>query len=817
MNRFSIFFKQTPPYIMAVALFLLIALIYCSPIFQGKALSAHDTNSFFGMYQEAKLHLEKTGEATDWTNSMFSGMPTYQIGGGKVNYPVINKINTFFNDLTHLFLPETPFFIFTYLLGFFLLLLSFKLNVWSSMAGAVAIGFSSYFFIIIEAGHGGKAAGIGFLALVLAGFKFIYDRHYLWGAVLVALYTALGATWHPQMTYYIFMLIGILFFTEFYKYYKAKELKKFALASLIFLAAVGVGLGTRTGYFMMNQHYLKETMRGGHSELTPQTNESKDAGLDLDYATAWSYDIDESLTFLIPNFKGGASGTKLDESSNTYEVLIQNGQSKQEAARFCTQLPMYWGTQPFTSGPVYMGAIVCLFFILGLFIVKGPYKWGLLIATIFSIFLAWGRNFMPFTELFMNYFPYYNKFRAVSSILVVAEITIPLLGFLAIKQITDRNIKKEELLKKLRYSAYITGGICLFFAIFGSAIFDFTSAQDANIFAQLPQWLSDAIIADRKALLRTDAIRSAIFIGLGTLLLIYFIKEKIKPIYFYIGLIALILADMWPVNKRYLNNEDFVPKKNISVPFQMTQADELILQDPDPHYRVLNVSTNTFNDAATSFYHKSIGGYHAAKLRRYQDMIEYHIGKNNVKVFNMLNTKYFIVPGQDGTPDVQRNVAALGNAWFVDSVRIVNGPNEEINALYNFEPANLAIMDAPFAEKLETFMPKDSNADITLTSYAPNILTYKSNNSKAGLAVFSEVYYPEEWVATIDGKVVDILRANYILRAINVPAGEHEIRMEFIPIYKNKGDKIGLIFNIILFSLIAFAVYYSFRTPKTKA
>ncbi|MDR0438591.1 MAG: YfhO family protein, partial [Bacteroidales bacterium] len=630
-------------------------------------------------------------------------------------------------------------------------------------------------------------------------------------------YMMLGATWHIQMTYYIFLLIGILFFVELYKHFKDKKIKNFIISSLVFLAAVGIGMGTRTGYFMMNQHHVKETMRGGHSELTQGYTGEESKGLDLDYATAWSYDIDETLTLLIPNFKGGASGAKLSKNSNTYKALVQHGQSPREAERIISQMPMYWGTQPFTAGPVYVGAVIFILFVLALFVVKGPYKWGLLIATIFSILLAWGRNFMPFTEFFMNYFPFYNKFRAVSSILVVAEFTIPLLGFLALKNIIENKISKDELLQHIKMSAYITGGICLFFVLFGSAIFSFTSAQDVRIFANWPEWLSDAIIQDRKAWLRMDALRSAVFVGLTALLLFYFVKGKIKLQSFYIALIVLILADMWPINKRYLNNDKFVPLKNVETPFPLTEADRLILQDPDPHYRVLNITTNTFNDAATSFWHKSIGGYSPAKLRRYQDMIEYHIGRNNVRVFNMLNTKYFIVPGPDGAPEVQRNVSAMGNAWFVDSVRIVEGPNAEINALYDFDPASVAIIDTSFARRLLPFTSPSENATIHLTSYAPNILTYRSSNENDGLAVFSEIFYPDEWFAWINGEPVEILRVNYILRAINIPAGEHEIRMEFIPVFKNKGDRIGLIFNLMLFALIAVAVYVQFRKPKTKA
>jgi hypothetical protein len=810
-------FKKIYPYALAIAFFAAITLIYCSPVLEGKMVYSGDNSSWRGMYQETKQHQEKTGELSEWTNSMFSGMPTYAIGGETLHYPTVYKINTFLQRLSHLFMPNIASQIIGLLIGSFILLLAFGMNIWLAVAGAIAISFSSYFFILLEAGHETKALALGFLAAVVGGFKLIYDKKYLWGSVCVLIYMMFGVTWHIQMTYYVFMLIGILFFVEFYKHFSEKNLKTFAISSLIFFTAIGIGVGTRTGFFVVKQHYVKETMRGGHSELTQEDSNKEAKGLDLDYATAWSYDIDETLTLLIPNFKGGASGAKLGKNSNTYQALVQHGHSPREAERFSSHMPMYWGTQPFTAGPVYIGAVICFLFVLALFVVKGPYKWGLLIATIFSILLAWGRNFMPFTELFMNYFPFYNKFRAVSSILVVAEFTMPLLGFLALKNIIENKISKAELLKHIKMSAYITGGICLFFVLFGTSLFSFTSEGDARIFSSWPDWLSNAIVEDRKSWLRMDALRSAVFIGLAALLLFYFVKGKIKMQSFYIALIVLILADMWPINKRYLNNDKFVPKKNVEAPFPMKEADRLILQDPDPHYRVLNVTGNTFNEAATSYYHKSIGGYSPAKLRRYQDMIEYHIGRNNVRVFNMLNTKYFIVPGQDGVPDVQRNVAAMGNAWFVDSVMVVEGPNEEINALYDFNPITTAVIDTPFAKKLTPFLPPSENAQIRLTSYAPNVLTYKSSNENNGLAVFSEVFYPNEWFAWINGEPTEILRVNYILRAINIPAGEHEIRMEFIPIYRKQADKFGLIFNLMLYALIATGIYVQFfRKPKAK-
>ena len=546
-------------------------------------------------------------------------------------------------------------------------------------------------------------------------------------------------------------------------------------------------------------------MRGGHSELVKASDETnKTAGLDLDYATAWSYGLDETFTLLIPNFKGASSHYQLDENSQLYKTLVSKGIPKRTAADFCQSVPTYWGTQPFTSGPVYVGAIVCFLFVLGLLIVRGPYKWALLVATIFSILLAWGRNFMPFTELFFNYFPMYNKFRTVSSILVVAEITMPILGFLALRNIMAKEVEAKQLKQYLFISAGITAGLCLVFALFGKAMFSFSAPNDAQMFAQLPKWLSLAIVEQRAAMLTADAWRSFIFIALAGLLLWVYTQHKLKDAYFVLILGVLVLADMWPVNQRFFNQDNFVTKKENKNYFQMQPYEARILKDQDPHFRVLNLAANTFNDSRTSYYLKSLGGYHAAKLRRYQDLIDEHISKMHMPVINMLNAKYIVVNTSQG-PVEQRNPDAFGNAWFVDSVMVVNTPNEECAALNQIDLRTTAVLDHSFASYVKDFQAgADASSQIRLSSYAPDVLEYQSFSKTDRLAVFSEIYYPYGWKAYIDGKAVEHFRVNYTLRALNIPAGNHDIRFEFRPDSVYKNGVISIICAILIYVVLGF-------------
>ncbi len=774
--------KALAPYLTALVIFIGLTLVYCSPILEGKVLSAGDTNQWLGSSQEVREYKQATGETSWWTNSMFGGMPTYQITGSMPSQDLNSKLVT----LTHLGFTSTLAHLIGYFVGFFLMLICFGINPWFALVGSIAITFSSYFFVIIPAGHATKAMALGYLAPVFGGFYAIFRKKYWLGAPMIALFGTVGIVAHPQMTYYVFMMIGLCACAELYIHITEKRWRDLAIGVGVLALALLLVVGTKASWLKNNTEYLTETMRGGHSELTT-SNESQTAngeqrtansGLDIGYATAWSYDIDETLTLLVPNVKGGSSHYAVGDNSEVYKAMVERGVPKKQAEGMCQSLPMYWGTQPFTSGPVYVGAIICFLFVLGLIIVKGPYKWALLTATIFSILLAWGHNFLPLTELFFNYFPMYNKFRAVSSILIVAEIAMPLLGFLALQtiynEVTNGEQRTANYARAIYISAGITGGICLLLALLGGTMWDFSAPNDAQMFAQMPAWFNEAIIAERQHMLTADAWRSFIFIALAAAALWLYQAGKLKTPYLIAIVGVLILVDMWGIDKRYFNNDHFVTNKTNKQYFAEQPWEKQLAQDKDPNYRVLNLTSNTFNESRTSYRHKSIGGYHAAKLRRYQDLIDAHISKNNMAVLNMLNTKYFIT--QQG---VMPNPAAMGNAWFIDTIQFVGTPNEESAALWNINLHTTAVADNQFENVLATTSAGEGT--IRLTSYAPNKLTYQASSNADKVAVFSEIYYPHGWHAYIDGQEVEIGRVNYVLRALNVPAGEHTITMEFIP------------------------------------
>lgn len=800
------FMQKYGAYIVALVVFITVACTYCLPALEGKVVHAGDNISWMGMSQEVRQYTKDTGDHSFWTGSMFSGMPNYQIGGG--HYESSDWLKPL-KRIVNRGQGSAPWALGIYFVCFFLMMRAFGINKWLSIVGSLATGLSTYFLIILAAGHNTKPTSIALISVVAGGVYLIFRKQYGLGVVLTMLCVALGYGVHPQMSYYLFMMIGLFYIAELYIHIKEKRYKDLAVATVLFFGSMFIGLGTGTANTFVNMEYAEQTMRGGHSDLVKANDaENKTKGLDLDYATQWSYGIDESLSFLIPGIKGGASTYNVGTDSELYKSLVKQGVPRQSAAQFCTNVPLYWGDQPFTAGNVYMGAIVCFLFVLGLLIVKGPYKWAILAATLFSIFLAWGHNFMPLTEFFFKYFPMYSKFRAVSSILIVAEIAMPLLGFLAIKQLMDGGIAKEKAVKSIYIATGVTAGICLFIALFGGAIFDFTAPVDAGFASQLPGFAYEGILAEREALMKGDAWRSFLFIVLASATLWAFVKGKLKWGYMVAILGVLVVTDLWPINKRYFNDDAFVTQKNNKAVFQMQPYEKQILQDKDPHFRVFNLTANTFNDARTSYYLKSIGGYHAAKLRRYQDLIDQHISKMNMNVIGMLNAKYFIISDKkSGQPKVQRNPYAMGNAWFVDTLQVVNNANEESDALNYIDLHTTAVLDKEFAGYVEDFTPGyDSTATVHLTKYTPRYLDYEYTAGKPGTIVFSEIYYPYGWKATIDGNPVDIYRVNYMLRAINVPAGTHNIHMEFDPDSVKKGDTIAMVCIIIMYSIILLVI-----------
>ena len=828
--------KKLLPDLIAILAFVLLSFAYFFPAdIENRILFQHDTAAGAGAGQEVKEYYEQTGERSRWTNSLFGGMPMYQIAPSYDSTKSLQWVQKAYQ----LFLPDYVCLTFMLMLGFYILLRVFGIPVWLAGLGGIMWAFSSYFFILISAGHIWKFITLAYVPPTIAGIVLAYRGKLLWGGILTALFVALQITSnHVQMSYYFFFVILFFVGAYFEKAWRTKTLPQFFKASAVLIVAALVGIAANVSNLYHTYAYSKETMRG-KSELVQTGDAAKQtsSGLDRDYITQWSYGIDETLTLLVPNFKGGASAalsqseTAMSKANPMYSSLYGS-------------LTQYFGTQPMTSGPVYVGAFVLFLFVLGCFIVKGPLKWALIGATFFSIVLSWGKNFMPLTDFFIDYVPLYNKFRAVSSILVIAEFTIPLLAIFALKRLLEEpEILKQEK-KPLGISLLLTAGIALLLAVApGSIGSGYVPAQEAQMLQNavnqqmIPANELSGILANlgemRAELVSSDALRSFIIIGIGCSLLWLYASGKLRSSLTIAGITILCLADMWGVNKRYLNDAQFVPHSIRTETFTKTNTDELILQDTSLDYRVLNFATSTFDDNNTSYWHKSVGGYHPAKLRRYQEMIEHHISPemqaaykaiataggemdsvdaNKFRVLNMLNTKYFIFPaGQLRQTVPILNPHAYGNAWFVNKVQYVNNANEEIDALDSIIPTETAVVDARFKDVLKgtTESYKDSLSSIRLTSYAPNRLTYETNNAQDGIAVFSEIYYPDGWHVTIDGQPAELARADYILRTMYVPAGQHTIEMRFDPtsLHVTEGIAYGalalLVIGIIVAVLIA--------------
>ncbi len=815
MKKLNINWKSIIPDIIIFVIFLIASVIYFYPALQGKVVPGVDRINAYSGRMESWSYFDQTGENAYWTNSMFGGMPTYQIGG----YEYIDrKMLRPVYDICLLGGDNVFFLMLFYLVVFYCLLRSFNIDKWLSMAGAFATALSSYFFVIIAASHNAKALAITWMTLALVGFLLVYRKKYFIGALSIMLFLPIGLFRHPQMGYYICMLIGVLFFAELYLHLKEKRYRDLGISTAIFALSFAVGIGIGSANYFTNQEYAQQTMRGGHSDLQKEkdaTNKVKN-GLDLDYATAWSYGIDETMTLLIPDFMGRASGTNVGTNSVLYKELVAEGVPQKSAKQFSEHAPVYRGDKPFTMGPVYVGAIICFLFLLGLLIVPGPYKWALLAATLFSILLSWGRHFMPFTEFFFNYFPMYNKFRAVESILIVAEITMPLLAILAISELTKGNHSKRYLLNSVYISAGITAGVCLFFALFGKYVIDFTSSYDTNLTKQLPDFAYQAILHQRAAMLTADAWRSFAFIAAAAILIWVYIKKEFKTMYLGLALTALVIADLWPVNKRYCNNDIFVTEKQRDRVFNIQPYEKQILQD-NSYFRVFNLTVDPFNDARTSYRLHSIGGYHAAKLRRYQDLIDEHLSKMNWNVINMLNTKYIITSSQDGQAVPHLNPDAMGPAWFVDSLMIVNNANEESAALNYLDLHTTAVLDKEFADFAKEMVTEtDANARVEITNHTPNSVEYDTESQVAKTLVCSEIYYPFGWKATIDGEPAELFRVNYMLRAVNVPAGKHHVSLRFNPESVHKGNILSMVCIIVFYLTLIVAVTVSIWRLRRK-
>ena len=799
--------KKWLPDMLAVLLFAVLAFAYFFPAdIEGRILYRHDASAGRGAGQEGIEYMQKTGERSRWTNALFGGMPTYQMAP---SYHSTDKLSTM-TKIYHLFLPENVWYVFAYLLGFYILLRAFDFRQHLAALGSIVWAFSTYFLIIIAAGHIWKVWALAYLPPLIAGLVLAYRGKYLWGFVLTAIFTAfeINAN-HVQMTYYYLFIILAMVIAWLVDAIRKHQLAAFGKATAVCIAGAAIGVCINLSNLYHTWQYGQESMRG-KSELVKKNSANQTSSA-----------------------KGGASvpmsesKIAMEKADPTYESIYQ-------------QIGQYWGEQPGTSGPVYVGAFVMFLFVLGLLIVKGPMKWALLAVTILSILLSWGRNFMGFTDFFLDYVPMYAKFRTVASILVIAEFTIPLLAMMALKKLFDEPEGFSKYSKPIYISFGVTAGFCLLFALMPTTFFDgFVSSSEMRALSTLPQEHIQPLISNlvdmRTAVFTADCWRSFWIIVVGMVLLMAYKYRKLKAEYTIGAILVLCLIDLWQVNKRYLNDEMFVPQSEREAPQQMSQTDELILRDKALDYRVLNLASNTFNENETSYYHKSIGGYHAAKLRRYQEMIEQYIspemqrlmnavaeaggdmtqvkGDSICPVINMLNTRYFVFPLQGGQTVPIQNPYALGNAWFVDKISYAKNANEEILKVGQIDLRHEAVADEKFQAQLGDAVTQDTTSTVDIKSYEPNQLTYEVNSGKGGVVVFSEVYYPG-WTATIDGEPAELGRVNYILRALNVKPGKHEVVLSFFPKSVDTTETIAYTAYAILILVLAGAAFMAYRRKK---
>ncbi|MFH0756465.1 MAG: YfhO family protein [Bacteroidota bacterium] len=813
-------FPGLVPTLVAIVTFLIIAFAYFPDVLDGKQLGGNDNANFKGMARELADFREETGKEALWSNNMFGGMPGY-LTSTVYKGDVLKYLDNLFQMG-----PRPVSFIFLYLIGFYILMLSLRVNPWLAIAGAIAFAFSSYNFVILAAGHTSKAIAIGYMAPVIAGILLAFRGKRLLGSALTAIFLALQImAGHLQITYYTLIIVLIFGLTQVYFAFREKTIKELLITVAFLIVAVGFSIAANSARLWTTLEYGKYTMRNP-SELTGEEND-KTTGLTKSYATQWSYGIDETFSLLIPGFKGGSNDGALSEKSNTYELFARGNPA--QAKEVIRHLPLYWGEQASTAGNIYVGAIIVFLFVLGMFVADPRIKWWLLVATILGIALSWGKNFMALTEFFMDHIPGYNKFRTVSMTLVIPAFAMPVLAILALQKILFGSIEKKKLYTALKWSLGIAGGIALLFALLPDLAGNFISARDGSYQPELAK----ALQADRRSLLRADAIRSLVLICLSAGVILLYSMKKVKAPLAIAALAILFLVDMWPVNKRYLNKEYFSDKKQASQPFVPTAADQYIMEQPGYNNRVLNLTVSMFMDASTPYFHPSIGGYHGAKMRRYQDLIETNLmtdineliaglrAQNLSAVYsalattsalNMLNTRFVIVNPQT-QPVV--NPYAAGNAWFVDRVEVVANADEDMAVLAKLDIKNSCTLDARYSGDLEKRVyDPDSVSLISLTDYQPNKMVYHSRSATEQFAVFSEIYYDKGWTAYLDGEKSDYFRVNYLLRGMVVPEGDHEIVFEFRPRSYYAGTSVSLVSSILLILALLGALYLEYRKKK---
>ena len=800
--------KKFLPHLLVFFAFIVVSLAYFYPVLQGKEIFQSDIAQYIGMAREQNDFREQTGEEPYWTDAAFGGMPTYQLGA---QYPhnYIKKL-----DLALRFLPRPADYLFLYFIGLYILLLVMKVDYRLSFLGALVFGFSTYLIIILGVGHNAKAHAIAYMPWVLGGILLCFQKNYIRGFLLLAFGMALEISAnHFQMTFYLLLLVVVMGLVYLYEAIKSKSLPNYFKALGVMVVAVVLAIGANATNLLATKQYADFSTRGDTGlTISPDGTPNKTDGLDYNYITEYSYGVLESFNLFIPRFVGGSSAEDVGVESSTYKALVKMGAPPVQAKQFVESAPTYWGDQPYVGAPAYIGAGVIFLFVLALFLVRGRLKWWLVGGSILALLLSWGKNFGLLTDFFIDFVPMYNKFRAVSSIQVILELCIPVLAVLGLSRFFFSQVSKERKFIALKWSLIITGGLALIFWLF-KWVFDFTGPNDSALINQIGIDFVRALKEDRKAIFAADALRSLIIIILVAGVLWAFISEKMKRNTAFVLLGIVLVLDLVMVDKRYVNAEDFVNASVMNRPFQANAADREIMKDKT-HYRVFDLSGSPFNTARTSYFHNAVGGYHAAKPGRMQELYDFYLSQNNLQVLNMLNTKYFIVPTQEGEV-VQQNPETNGNAWFVENVELVENANEEILGLKGLNTRKAAVIDKKFAEYLpsQNFLA-DSTAHIELVSYEPNELHYTYSSKNENLAVFSEIYYPNGWQAYIDGKKAPHFRANYVLRAMLVPEGEHEISFKFEPQVVKTGSSIALASSVILGLLLLGGIVYGFKKQE---
>ena len=798
-------FKKFLPHILVVFGFIIISLAYFSPVLQGKEIFQSDIVQYTGMAKQQNDFRAKTGEESYWTDAAFGGMPTYQLGA---HYPhnYIKKIDSLLR-----FLPRPSDYLFLYFIGFYILLLVLKLDYKLAFLGAVAFGFSTYLIIILGVGHNSKAHAIAYMPMVLAGILLCFRNKYIGGFLLLTFAMALeiGAN-HFQMTYYLLLLVIIIGIVYLIDAYKKKQLPNYFKSLGVMILAVFLAIAINATNLLATQQYAAFSTRGDTGiTINPDGTPKTSSGLNFEYITEYSYGIVETFNLFIPRFMGGSSSEKLDENSEMYSQLITMGAGPVQAKDFAKNAPTYWGNQPFVGAPAYIGATILFLFVFALFLIKGRLKWWIVGGVILSLMLSWGKNFAFLTQFFIDYVPLYNKFRAVSSIQIIIELCVPILAIFGLSRLFLDFEKPEEKFRALKWATIITGGLALIFLVFKSALFSFSGGNDAAYIDQMGVEFIRALKEDRKSVFSADTTRSLVFVILSACLIWFYLKQKASKNLVIAGFVLLILFDLIGVDRRYVNNEDFVVSKVMKQPFQKMAADVEILKDKG-HYRVFDLAESPFNTGRTSYFHNSIGGYHAAKPARMQNLFDFYLAKNNLPILNMLNVKYIIVPTEEG-PQSQKNAEAFGNAWFVKNIKWVNNANEEILNLSETDLVKTVVINSKFKDQIPSTLDFDPSAKIELIEHEPNSLVYRSSAAKDQLVVFSEMYYGHGWISSIDDKKTPHISANYALRAMMVPAGDHIITFKFEPDVVKTGSTIALTSSIMLGLLLLGGIYFTFK------